>query len=163
MTPDQKQLAIWGGGTLALIVVGAAALAARGGTLDAQMAKAGKLHKDYTELYHPDHPKDGIPAPEAERDLMRAKDLQSEELDKAEATLVVELHGSYADGDQVSAGHQVTADHYAIKQTAQMKHVALPPSLTTTPASTRAMPSARCSSATSTSTARCSTSASASA
>jgi hypothetical protein len=129
MTPDQKQLALWGGGTLALIVVGSAWLAARGGELDLRRAKAGQLAKDYATLYHPETPKDGVPAADAERDLARAKDLQTEQLDKAEAALVVDLPGSYKTGDLVSAGHQVYADHQTIRQTAQMKRVALPASL----------------------------------
>jgi hypothetical protein len=129
VTPEQQQLAIWGGGILAVIVAGASVLAWRGGELDAQAAKARQLQADYGKLYHPETPKDGIPAPDAERDLLRAKDLQSEELEKAETSLVVEMRGSYLVGDLVSAVHQVYADHQTIRQTAQMKKVALPQAL----------------------------------
>jgi hypothetical protein len=129
MTPDQREIAIWGGGTLAIIVVGAAVLTWRGGELDAVGVKAGNLHADYVKLYHPDKPGDGILAAEAERDLVRAKDLQSEQLEKADTVLVADLPASYAAIDLVSAGHQVYADHQSIHQTAQMKHVALPASL----------------------------------
>jgi hypothetical protein len=130
MTPEQRELGIWGGATLAIIVAGSAVLAWRGGDLDAVGAKARQLHGDYLKLYHPDKPGDGVPAAEAERDLVRAKDLQGEQLEKADGLLVADLPGSYAAAmDLTSAGHQVYADHQTIHQTAQMKHVALPASL----------------------------------
>jgi hypothetical protein len=129
MTPDQRELGIWGGGALAIIVIGSAVLAWRGGELDTAAAKARQLHGDYLKLYHPDKPGDGVPVAEAERDLLRAKDLQSEQLEKADTMLVAALPASYAQTDLVSAGHQVYADHQSIHQTAQMRRVALPASL----------------------------------
>jgi hypothetical protein len=129
VTPVQRSLAIWGGGTLVILIIGVVALAIRGSTLDDLNGEAGKLYADYVRLYHPDKPNDGLPESDTERELTRAKDLQADALNKAEATLVPELSPAYTNTAVNEADAQVHADYQAIRQLADSRKVRLPSNL----------------------------------
>jgi hypothetical protein len=129
LTSVQRSLAIWGGGTLLILIVGVIALAIRGASLDELSAQAAKLHGDYVRLYHPDKPNDGLPESDTERELTRAKDLQSDALNKAEATLVPDLSLAYTNTAVNEADAQVHADYQAIRQLASSHKVSLPGNL----------------------------------
>jgi len=129
LTPVQRTLALWGGGTAALLIVMLVFLGVRGSTESDLDGEAEKLYADYLRLYHPDKPNDGLPAADAERALTQAQDMQLEALTKAESVLVPELPRPYRTMDVNEADAQVHADYQAIHQLSQSHRIKLPEDL----------------------------------
>ncbi len=95
MSPAGRDLLIWGGGTWGLVVLGLVALFWRGSTLSDLVSRNDKLYGDYHKLYHPDHPNEGVYVADVETDLMKAKETQGQQLERAEAELVPQVPDSY--------------------------------------------------------------------
>ena len=95
MSPTGRDLAIWGGGTWVLLVVGVCVLYWRGASLSDLTSTNDKSYAEYQKLYHPDNPKDGVYVADDEADLTKAKESQGQQLERAEAELVPQLPDSY--------------------------------------------------------------------
>ncbi|MBA3846464.1 MAG: hypothetical protein H0X45_07455, partial [Planctomycetes bacterium] len=91
MTPDQRTLAIWGGGALAVMIGAGIWLSSGAAALDQQRGQATTQHGKYRDLY----PADGLAAVEATAVAERLRDHQAAELAQAEARLVPDLPPEY--------------------------------------------------------------------
>ena len=126
MTPDQRTLAIWGGGLAAGMIVGWIILdVVRGDTLrDATMA-AENLGKEYQELY----PETGMAIEDATGKWKRVMEFQQAALLDAEKSMVPLLPREYLETDLNSGAARVHADLQFLKQKAQRTQVRLPSTL----------------------------------
>ncbi len=129
MTPERQQLAIWGGGAGALVLIAVILLMVRGGSLNQAQSRVRTAHAAYEKLYHPDTAKDGRPVAEVLHELAAAKDRQDDALRRGENLLVPELPKSYQDADLVRGAAQVSADHNAVRKKAQAQNMKLPVAL----------------------------------
>ncbi|MBA2479810.1 MAG: hypothetical protein H0V44_04035 [Planctomycetes bacterium] len=129
MTPDQRVLAIWGGGAGVCVVLGCVLLWSRGATLSEMTPRAVTLHGSYEKLYHPDRPQEGIPAAEAVQELTRAKERQDGELRTVEGVLVPELPKPYLAVGVNTGSAIIHSDHAAMRSRAQSLQIGLPTSL----------------------------------
>jgi hypothetical protein len=129
MTPDQRALAVWGGGGGACVILGCVVLFMRGGTLSELIPRATALHAGYTKLYHPDRPTDGVPAAEALQEAMRTKERQESELRRAEAVLVPELPKPYVATGVNAGSATIHADHAMMRSRSQSQSIPLPATL----------------------------------
>jgi hypothetical protein len=125
MTPEQKTLAIWGGGLAAALIAGWIALGMRGERLDELQGAAEGLTRKYAELY----PKEGIPVVEATKKWKGLLEHQEAALKDAEAAMVPSLPRNYLDTDLSSAAGQVRTDLLYLKQKADRQKVKLPAAL----------------------------------
>jgi hypothetical protein len=126
MTPDQRELALWGGGTWALVLIGLVALYTRSGTLGALKDADDKLYSDYRTLYHPDSPKEGAYVTDCEADLTKVKDLQGEQLGLAEAELVPALPDSYCSTNLIENQSIISTDANILSTDAMSRGVVIP-------------------------------------
>jgi hypothetical protein len=124
MTPAGRSLLIWGGSTGLIAVVGLALLSWRGGIAGELQAQADKLYGRYQTLYHP---KDsaGTDLKQAETELKKAMDAQSEQLEQAEAALVPPLPVNYTSTDLDDDESVVHIDHQLITNNAMSAGVVL--------------------------------------
>jgi hypothetical protein len=126
MTPDQRTLAIWGGGLAAGLIIGWIVLdVVRGETLRESSALAASLGKEYEELY----PEQGMAIEEATGTWKRLKEHQQAALLDAEKSMVPELPREYLETDLNSGAARVHADLQFLKQKAQRQQVRLPGTL----------------------------------
>jgi hypothetical protein len=125
MTSDQKLLGVWGGGALALIVVGRIVLGSRADSLAENKNKAQDLHRRYEALY----PAEGMTAAEADQKLGRLVEHQKKATEQAENFLVPNLPKEYEISDLGSASSQASAELDTLTQRAQRQKVELPTSL----------------------------------
>lgn len=126
MTPDQRTLAIWGGGLAAGLIIGWIVLdVVRGETLRDSAALAANLGKEYEELY----PETGMAIEEATGTWKRLMEHQQAALLDAEKSMVPELPREYLETDLNSGAARVHADLQYLKQKAQRQQVRLPGTL----------------------------------
>jgi hypothetical protein len=126
MTPDQRTLAIWGGGLAAGLIVGWIILdVVRGEVLAERTAQAASLGKEYQELY----PESGMAIEEATGKWKNAMDLQQAALVDTEKSMVPALPREYLESDLNGGAARVLADVSYLKQKAQRQQVRLPGTL----------------------------------
>lgn len=126
MTPDQRTLAIWGGGLAAGMIIGWIVLdVVRGETLRESSTLAANLGKEYQELY----PENGMAIEEATGKWKRVMEFQQAALIDAEKSMVPELPREYLETDLNSGAARVHADLQYLKQKAQRQQVKLPTTL----------------------------------
>jgi hypothetical protein len=125
MTPDQKLLAMWGGGALAIILIGGFILGGRADSLAENKGKALDLHRRYAALY----PAEGMTAADAELKLGRLVEHQKRATEQAENFLVPNLPKEYEISDQNRASSLANQDLVELTQRAQRQKVELPASL----------------------------------
>jgi len=126
MTPDQRTLAIWGGGLAAGMIVGWIVLdVVRGETLRESSTLAANLGKEYQELY----PEQGMAIEEATGTWKRVMEHQQASLVDAEKTMVPLLPREYQETDLNSGAARVHADLQFLKQKAQRQQVRMPTTL----------------------------------
>ncbi len=126
MTPDQRTLAMWGGGLAAGMIIGWIALeVVRGETMREKSVLAANLGKEYQELY----PESGMAIEKATEKWQRAKELQQAALLDAEKSMVPELPREYLETDLNSGAARVHADLQFLKQKAQRTQVRIPTTL----------------------------------
>ena len=125
MTPDQKPLAIWGGGLAAAVIAGWIWLDVQGGQLSVLQDNANQLKTKYKDLY----PDDGIPVEAATKKWREAAVAQKAALTEAEAALVPAMPKSYGDTELSSAAGLVRTDLLYLKQKADRQKVTLPTTL----------------------------------
>jgi hypothetical protein len=126
MTPDQRTLAIWGGGLAAGVLLGWIVLdLVRGEELVARTAKADSLGKEYQTLY----PEQGMAIEEATGTWKRLMEHQQAALTEAEASMVPALPRDYLETDLSSGAARVHTDLQYLKQKAQRQQVRLPTTL----------------------------------
>lgn len=126
MTPEQKTMAIWGGGTGAVIIAGWIVLGGwRGPMLEDARSKAATLGKQYGELY----PDQGMHIDEATRQWKQLMEHQKAALNDAEASMVPALPRGYRETDLSSGGAQVHTDLQYLKQKASRTQVKIPSTL----------------------------------
>jgi hypothetical protein len=126
MTPDQRILAIWGGGLAAGLLIGWIALdVVRGATMTESAALAATLGKEYQELY----PENGMAIEEATGTWKRLMEHQQASLLDAEKSMVPELPREYLETDLNSGAARVHADLQYLKQKAQRQQVRMPATL----------------------------------
>lgn len=87
MNPEHREIAIWAGGAVLLVIAGWIVLVMRGGTIDETADQARALHATYQQQYLAE---DGrrLPADEAIALLSQRRDQQATELEAIEARLV---------------------------------------------------------------------------
>lgn len=126
MTPDQRTLAIWGGGLAAGLIIGWIVLdVVRGETLRESAALAASLGQEYEKLY----PETGMAIEEATGTWKRLMEHQQAALLDAEKSMVPELPREYLETDLNSGAARVHADLQYLKQKAQRQQVRLPGTL----------------------------------
>lgn len=126
MTPDQRTLAMWGGGLAAGVIVGWIVLdVVRGETLRDSSQLAANLGKEYQELY----PESGMAIEEATGKWKRVMEFQQAALLDAEKSMVPELPREYLETDLNSGAARVHADLQYLKQKAQRQQVRMPTTL----------------------------------
>ncbi len=126
MTPDQRILAIWGGGLAAGLLIGWIALdVVRGATMEESATLAANLGKEYQELY----PENGMAIEEATGTWKRLMEHQQASLQDAEKSMVPELPREYLETDLNSGAARVHADLQYLKQKAQRQQVRMPATL----------------------------------
>lgn len=126
MTPDQRTLALWGGGLAAGLIVGWIVLdVVRGETLRERADLAARLGREYAELY----PEKGMAIEEATGKWKNAMDLQQAALNDTEKSMVPLLPREYLETDLNSGAARVHADLAYLKQKAQRQQVRLPSTL----------------------------------
>ena len=126
MTPEQRTMSIWGGGTGAVIIAGWIVLGGwRGPMLDDARTKAAALGKQYVELY----PDSGMHIDEATKQWKTLMEHQKAALGDAEASMVPALPRGYATTDQNSGAEQVRTDLQYLKQKATRTQVKIPSTL----------------------------------
>lgn len=126
MTPEQRTMAIWGGGIAAGVIVGWIIVGGvRGPLLDERHTVAEGLFKNYSDLY----PEKGMAVDEATKKWKTLFEHQQSALKDAEASLVPPLPRKYTDADLSSGAAQVHADLQYLKQKAQRQKVTIPGTL----------------------------------
>lgn len=126
MTPDQRTLAMWGGGLAAGLIVGWIILdVVRGGVASERAAQAASLGKEYVELY----PESGMAIEEATGKWKNAMELQQASLVDTEKSMVPLLPREYLETDLNGGAARVLADISFLKQKAQRQQVRLPGTL----------------------------------
>jgi hypothetical protein len=126
MTPDQRTLAIWGGGLAAGVIIGWIILdVVRGEELATSSTRAANLGKEYVQLY----PENGMAIEEATGTWKRLMEHQQAALTEAEASMVPPLPREYRETDLNSGAAQVHNDLQYLKQKAQRQQVTLPGTL----------------------------------
>lgn len=126
MTPEQKTMAIWGGGMGGVIIIGWIVLGGwRGPLLEETRAKAESLGKQYGDLY----PDSGMHIDEATRKWKTLMEHQKAALTDAEASMVPALPRGYSTTDQNSGAEQVRTDLQYLKQKAARTQVKIPSTL----------------------------------
>ncbi len=121
MTPDQRTLAIWGGGALAVLIGVGIWLSSGADALDQQRAQATTQHGKYRDLY----PADGLAAAEATTVAERLRDHQAAELAKTESRLVPDLPPEYLKTDVSDATSRVNKDYEEVRKRAAREQVQL--------------------------------------
>ncbi len=121
MTPEQRTLAIWGGGALVVLVGAGFWLSSGAGTLDQRRGEATAQHARYQKLY----PADGTPGADATAAAERLRDHQTAELAKSEARLVPDLPADYLRTDVSEATERVNKDYEAVRKRAAREQVQL--------------------------------------
>ncbi|MFM2092655.1 MAG: hypothetical protein RLZZ127_3144, partial [Planctomycetota bacterium] len=124
MTPDQRSLALWGGGAGAAALLAVVWLMVRGGEHAALEAKADQAHAEYLRLYPASG---GEPAADALARLTTLAAVQTGALAEAERALVAELPPDYRLDDLNQATNQVRADLERLRQAGLSRRTALPP------------------------------------
>jgi hypothetical protein len=126
MTPEQKTMAIWGGGMGAVIIAGWIVLGGwRGPLLEETCAKAAGLGKQYVTLY----PAEGMHIDEATKKWKTLMEHQKAALGDAEASMVPALPRGYRETDLSSGAAQVHTDLQFLKQKASRTQVRIPTTL----------------------------------
>lgn len=126
MTPDQRTLAIWGGGLAAGMIIGWIVLdVVRGETLRDSSTLAATLGKEYEQLY----PEKGMAIEEATGKWKRVMEFQQAALVDTEKSMVPLLPREYQETDLNSGAARVHADLQFLKQKAQRTQVKMPSTL----------------------------------
>ncbi|MBA3936863.1 MAG: hypothetical protein H0X38_05325 [Planctomycetes bacterium] len=125
MTPEQRTLAIWGGGFAVAVIAGWIVLGARGETLAQKQGQAEELEKKYQDLY----PEEGLVAADARTKWKASLDLQEAALHEAETALVPPLPRAYTDTELGTASAQVHTDLQYLKQKGQRQGAKMPAAL----------------------------------
>lgn len=126
MTPDERTMAIWGGGLAAGVIAGYIILHSwRGSELVDASLRAESLGKEYQTLY----PEQGMAIEEATGTWKRLMEHQQAALTEAESSMVPALPREYLETDLNSGAARVHADLQYLKQKAQRQQVKMPTTL----------------------------------
>ncbi|GDY11324.1 hypothetical protein LBMAG53_02010 [Planctomycetota bacterium] len=101
MTPDQRSLALWGGGAGALVLIGWAVLAMAVDPTQA-VADAKTLHSNYTGLYRPGAKADGVVADQALKAVKKMVEDQQQELATAQSLVAPPLPAEFIAEDMLA-------------------------------------------------------------
>lgn len=128
MTPEQRRLAMWGGGAAAALLAAWGWMAVRGEVRAATVGKADSLHATYLDLYAPDKPP-GFEIEKAQQELRGIANQQADELRAAEAALAPAIAAPYLVESLSAAASQVTADYAALRQQSARTKIVIPAAL----------------------------------
>lgn len=126
MSPERRNLLVWGGIAAGAAVLGWAWLGLRAAQVDEARAESEKLRAALADSWLPDRPQ---VAESYARDLAEAQRRQQESLRQAEAQLVPELKREYQATDLVGAQARLRTDVVALRARAERSRIALPASL----------------------------------